>query len=130
MEKSMLRIGLFGAGYAAQHHARALHRLSAMGLAQLVAIFSWELQRAEQLARRYGAQPCPDLTAFWEVNPDAVDICTPTSTHAEYALEAIRRGKHVLVEKPYCPNPAGSDRDAQRCSASRGDSDGRPRAAL
>ncbi|MDW8065490.1 MAG: Gfo/Idh/MocA family oxidoreductase [Anaerolineae bacterium] len=96
----MLRIGLIGAGYAAHHHARSFQRLSAMGLAQLGAVFSRDLQRAESLARRYGAQLCPDLEAFWETNPDAVDICTPTPTHAEYALEAIRRGKHVLVEKP------------------------------
>src|SRR6478752_4351327 len=31
---------------------------------------------------------------------DAVIICTPHSTHVEYALKAIRAGKHVLVEKP------------------------------
>lgn len=96
----MLRIGLIGAGYAARHHARALQRLSEMGLARLTAVFSRDFRRAEDLARRYGAEFCPELSAFWGTDIDAVDICTPTPTHAEYALEAIRRGKHVLVEKP------------------------------
>lgn len=31
---------------------------------------------------------------------DAIDICTPTHTHHELALAAIRAGKHVLCEKP------------------------------
>lgn len=30
----------------------------------------------------------------------AVSVCTPTDTHAEVALAAIRAGKHVLIEKP------------------------------
>ena len=31
---------------------------------------------------------------------DAVDICLPTHLHGPVALQALRRGKHVLVEKP------------------------------
>jgi UDP-N-acetylglucosamine 3-dehydrogenase len=31
---------------------------------------------------------------------DAITIASPTSTHAEIALQAIESGKHVLIEKP------------------------------
>ena len=31
---------------------------------------------------------------------DVVDICCPTPDHAEYAVAALRAGKHVFVEKP------------------------------
>jgi predicted dehydrogenase len=33
-------------------------------------------------------------------NVDAIDICLPTNLHAPVTLEALRAGKHVLVEKP------------------------------
>src|SRR4051794_36120687 len=33
---------------------------------------------------------------------DAVAIATPVSTHYPIALHALKRGKHVLVEKPMC----------------------------
>lgn len=31
---------------------------------------------------------------------EAVDLCLPTHLHAQVAIEALRSGKHVLVEKP------------------------------
>jgi predicted dehydrogenase len=38
--------------------------------------------------------------ALRDPNVDAVDICLPTDRHAPAALDALRAGKHVLVEKP------------------------------
>ncbi len=32
--------------------------------------------------------------------PDIVDICLPTYLHADYAVSAMKRGAHVLCEKP------------------------------
>jgi predicted dehydrogenase len=42
----------------------------------------------------------PDLGSGWAANPDLVWICTPTHLHADYAVEALRRGNHVFIEKP------------------------------
>ena len=36
---------------------------------------------------------------------DAVAIATPVSSHFLLALQALKRGKHVLVEKPMCASP-------------------------
>ena len=30
-----------------------------------------------------------------------IDLCSPPSTHEELAVEALRRGKHIIVEKPF-----------------------------
>ena len=49
-----------------------------------------------------GALADPDI--------DAVDICLPTNFHADVAMEALRRGKHVLVEKPMALDGFAADR--------------------
>lgn len=41
---------------------------------------------------------------------DVVDICTPTYTHAEYAIQALKSGKHVIVEKPMALSLADADK--------------------
>lgn len=37
---------------------------------------------------------------------DIIDICLPTPLHQRYALQALERGRHVLVEKPLCRSAA------------------------
>ena len=55
-----------------------------------------------QAQERYGARVAladyRDLLARDDI--DAVSICTPPASHAEIALAAAERGKHVLLEKP------------------------------
>lgn len=48
--------------------------------------------------------------------PDITFICTPIQTHADLAIQAMRAGSHVLVEKPPAPSLADYTRirDAAR----------------
>jgi len=41
-------------------------------------------------------------------NIDAIDICLPTYQHSSVAIDAIRAGKHVLVEKPMALDAASA----------------------
>ena len=41
---------------------------------------------------------------------DAVDLCLPTALHESFAIQALRAGKHVLVEKPMGLDRAACDR--------------------
>ena len=41
---------------------------------------------------------------------DAVDLCLPTALHESFTMEALRAGKHVLVEKPMGLDRAACDR--------------------
>jgi len=41
---------------------------------------------------------------------EAVDICLPTGMHEKVAIDALRAGKHVLVEKPMALDGAACDR--------------------
>ncbi|KAK3360736.1 hypothetical protein B0T25DRAFT_621602 [Lasiosphaeria hispida] len=40
---------------------------------------------------------------------DVVIVCTPPNTHFTLAREALRQGKHVLVEKPFVPTSAEAE---------------------
>jgi predicted dehydrogenase len=53
-----------------------------------------------------------------QARPDVVHVCTPPSTHAEFACKALESGCHVLLEKPMTT----SLEDAQRVLAVRASS--------
>ncbi|ETX06552.1 MAG: oxidoreductase [Candidatus Entotheonella gemina] len=42
--------------------------------------------------------------------PDGVIIATPTSSHAEILHATVVQGRHIFVEKPFCPQPEDSCR--------------------
>ncbi len=87
------------------NHVRVLSR---MECAELVGIYDRAPERAEVVAADHGTR------AFAELAPlvDAVDgvvLATPTVTHAEVGCEILRRGRHLLVEKPIADSLADAD---------------------
>jgi predicted dehydrogenase len=79
--------------------------------AELVAVASRSVARAEEFARQHGASrwygSYGELTADPEV--DAVYIATPHPQHHAIALAAIRAGKAVLVEKAFTATLGGAE---------------------
>jgi len=93
-------IGMIGAGnFATGTLIPALKRLSQM---RLRAICSAGGLSAKSAARRHGFEYCAsdygELLADDRI--DAVVIATRHDTHARFAAQAMRAGKHVFVEKP------------------------------
>jgi predicted dehydrogenase len=98
-----LRIGVVGCGYWGAKHARVLSSLSDV---DEVALIEPNAPSREALAAAFpAASPYSSLTAALP-NIDAVVIATPPATHTDLALQALRGGKHVLVEKPLATTSA------------------------
>ncbi|MCS7112696.1 MAG: Gfo/Idh/MocA family oxidoreductase [Nitrososphaerota archaeon] len=96
-----LKVALIGCGSWGGNHARVYFELN--DVCELVAVCDVDRERAEKVARRYGCKAYTDyreLIRDWK--PEAVSICTPSSTHFEIAYEVVRDGIDVLVEKPMC----------------------------
>src|SRR5262245_35046399 len=102
------RVGIIGAGSTSPSHARALGQLPNVTLS---GVLDARHERAAELAGRFQiGRHFDDGDAFYaEAKPDVVHILTPPDTHEALALEALRRGCHVLVEKPPSLTLAGSD---------------------
>ncbi len=94
----MLRVGVLGAGRIGKIHAA---NVAASARATLVAVADPFGDAAERLAGPLGAEAVLDPVAvIARDDVDAVVIGTPTDTHVDLTLEAVRRGKAVLLEKP------------------------------
>ena len=93
-----LRFGLVGCGVIGPLHAEAIASLPD---AQLDAVTDIVLERAEKLARPYGARAYTDINVMLtRERLDVVTICTPSGMHGEHACCAMCAGCHVIVEKP------------------------------
>jgi predicted dehydrogenase len=92
----MLTVGVIGLGHLGSLHAKMLAQTRD---ARLVSVFDTDTARCASVAAQYGATAAASPEALLDA-VDAVSIATPTSTHFDIAAEAIRRGKHVFIEKP------------------------------
>ena len=101
-----VRVALIGTGYIADYHMRGL-------LAQPDVIISAIAAATEKSARRFadrykveGLVTTDALGLADREEVDAVIISTPNKFHAPYALEFLKKGKDVFLEKPMAMNAA------------------------
>jgi UDP-N-acetylglucosamine 3-dehydrogenase len=100
MSERLLRVGVAGCGQI----ARRLHIPSYVDCprAKLVALYNHRLGTVTDLKEKFPqAKLYDDYERFLsESGVQAISICTPNALHAEMTIVALRRGIHVLVEKP------------------------------
>lgn len=99
------RIALIGAGYISDYHARGLLEVENV---EIVAVVSKTEANAQKFAQKYGIK-----NAYTSISPivsddsiDGVVISTPNVYHAPYAIEFLKSGKDVFLEKPMAMNAA------------------------
>jgi len=101
----LLRVAVIGVGSLGQHHARIYSELPGV---ELVAVADTDMQRANDIAMKYGARACYDYTGLL-MDVDALSIAVPTTYHFRIALDCLRKGKDILVEKPMTATLAQAD---------------------
>jgi predicted dehydrogenase len=92
----MLKVGIFGVGHLGKFH---LNNWREINTAELVGFFDPNDVAAQEVSAKYQLARFLDPAALIDA-VDAIDVVAPTNAHFDLCKMAIRKGKHVFVEKP------------------------------
>lgn len=92
----MIKIGVLGAGHLGKIHIRLLKEIPKY---EFVGFYDPNSDNAALVAKEFGIKCFNSIDELLD-NVDAIDIVTPTITHYDCASKAIKKSKHVFIEKP------------------------------
>ena len=97
-----LGMAVVGTGFWGKNHARIYKELQET---DLIAVCDIDPLRAKAVAEQFDARPYTSVRKMLQNKEiKAVSICTWSTSLAKVATEAVKAGKHVLVEKPMAAN--------------------------
>lgn len=94
-----LKAAIIGCGEYGWLHSKVIHNL---GLFELLAFVNRSEEKAKKLCEEFGgAYYCTDYRkVLGDPEIDVVYVCTTHDVHFPIAMEAIKQGKHIFMEKP------------------------------
>lgn len=92
----MLKVGIFGTGHLGKFH---LNNWKMIRDAEIIGFYDPNDDTAAEVSNKYKIKRFNDQESLMNIC-DAVDIIAPTPAHFSLCEMAIRKGKHVFVEKP------------------------------
>ncbi|MGH9455463.1 MAG: Gfo/Idh/MocA family protein, partial [Terriglobia bacterium] len=95
----MIRVGMVGARFAARFHWKAFQQVYGVPI-QVVGVTSASAESREAFAKDYGVPTFESIEALCDA-ADVIDVCAPGAVHEIVAVQALQRGKHVIIEKPF-----------------------------
>jgi nucleoside-diphosphate-sugar epimerase/predicted dehydrogenase len=101
------RSAFVGTGYISEYHLKAIRRLGDQ--VELVGVFDTDKSKCQHWAKTANTTPYSSLRELREAGAQIIHILTPPQTHAEVAIEALRLGCHVFIEKPLASTTAECD---------------------
>ncbi len=106
-DPSPVRVGLLGYGAIGHEHSRAVQHTPGLHLAAVADASPERLAAALDHAPHVRTHT--DGEALLTDDLDLVVVSTPPNTHAQWALQALRAERNVVVEKPFAISTAESD---------------------
>ncbi|MGI5818294.1 MAG: Gfo/Idh/MocA family protein [Armatimonadota bacterium] len=98
MTDGRMGFGIVGCGLVSQFHGAAIMNSQR---AELVAATDLDDARLSKFVADYGGEKAESFDAVLaDDRIDVVNILTPNAMHADFAVPALKAGKHVIVEKP------------------------------
>lgn len=92
----MLKIGVLGTGHLGKIHLRLLKEIEAF---ELVGFYDLNKEVSKKVSEEIGIPFFENLDDLIDAC-DAIDIVTPTLSHYDCAVKALKKSKHVFIEKP------------------------------
>jgi len=92
----MLKIGVFGVGHLGKFH---LNNWKEINNVEVVGFYDPHDDTAKEVSEKYQIARFLDPDLLMNAC-DAIDVVAPTNYHFEWCEKAIKKGKHVFVEKP------------------------------
>lgn len=92
----MLKIGVFGVGHLGKFHLNNWKEIAGV---EIVGFYDPHDDTAIEVSDKYQLVRFLDADTLIDAC-DAIDVVAPTNYHFEWCEKAIKKGKHVFVEKP------------------------------
>jgi len=107
-----VRFGIIGTGVGANFCAQGFSLISDASVAELVAVTSQREQKAREFASKWNLKLwyTDHEKMFSEADLDAVIVSTPHHLHYPMTMDAMKKGKHTLVDKPMAVKLDEADR--------------------
>ncbi|WP_100616020.1 Gfo/Idh/MocA family protein [Confluentibacter citreus] len=99
MNNQIIKVGIIGTGFAARFHMEALKRVYSAKI-NVEGAYSKNPEKLESFSKEYQIKAFDDIDNLFNVC-DVVHICTPPVTHEPIVIAALKKNKHVIVEKPF-----------------------------
>lgn len=90
-----MRVGVIGLGSMGQNHARILAEKG-----MLASVVDIAPEAAQAVGEKYSVKYYLSYQDMLKSDVEAVVVVTPTGTHEKITTDALKAGKHVLLEKP------------------------------
>ena len=92
----MLKIGVLGAGHLGKIHLKLIKNIPEY---ELVGVYDPNTENAVFAKNEFGIPALQTIEELIDM-VDVIDIVTPTLSHYDCAVQAIRKSKHIFIEKP------------------------------